>query len=354
MKIFLAPIFFLILHFTLPCRAQSPEPYDVDVFHAQTVYSLRTLNHYLQFGEDNETHAITYINWCPDNGGLLYGREPYRCDEEGDTWITLMERLIGFSKKYYRAMFMVMNPSTFKRLLTDQTYILSITNFDTVWFGVRLLNGTNNDASDESDGKFITWPPLLITHKVAMMFNERPLEPGQANPGYSHALLARLKGLQPLPNVNYIGLEATYLAATAPKTALEIFTPEDRLIIYRLDGQPMPDCRRLRNIVEQLKARVKTVQLYIDRKIVDRMASYIPNLDWTQIPTQMYRDKYVNPLAFYDHLAEGDAFPLTHMRVWFSGGEHYLTERNTAREDRTLHVPLKWLLMQLNARYAIL
>lgn len=263
-----------------------------------------------------------------------------------------MDRLVDKQDDYYRALFMIMNPKTAEELLTneDSREILFMNNYDAAEFGVRLIHGPNPDDSEESNGTFITYPPLGYKHKVAVMFNEQPLAKDQANPGYALAQLQALVQLD-LKNVNYMALEATYLSVTAPSIVLKVLQPSHRVIVYHLDGQPMPDLRMLRNIVQQIKARVRTTQLYLDRKIVDRLLSYVPNLDWTQIPSQTYRNQYLNPMAFYDHLAEGESFPYTHLTVWTKSSGHDLSDRNVNEEKKSLQVPMLLALIQLHKRY---
>lgn len=355
--IFAVKMYFLLYQLfpflLLPLSILTQEATDVKIFHSTPITSKATLDDFLQFGKENETHAIAYITYCPLIDGMMYGKSPHFCDYNGKTWRFIIERLAPRTDDYYKAVFMIMDVDTATEMITgeESSQLLQWNNFESVWFGIPLVYGPNADSSyRESDGRFLTFPPLGGNQKIAQMFIETKLNPLQTNNGYSREQLEKLKKIY-LPGVSYIAFDATYLDSTPPALLLELLIAGDRVIIYQIQDQRMPDYGRLRNIVVQIKAKVRTLQLYLDRKIVDRLLSYVPTLDWTQIATQRYREKYLNPLAFYDHLAQGDAFPFTHMHVWTSGQVHYLSERSTTREDRTIQVPLNWLLIQLNPRY---
>lgn len=112
---------------------------------------------------------------------------------------------------------------------------------------------------------------------------------------------------------HFVALDAMYLSGTS-YDRLTKYLKNVRVIVYQLEGQQVPDLGVLHDKYAHLTsiARDGRVDVMLKRHLVDRMNSYLPNVDWAQRPAA-WQGTFTNPANFYEYMAEGPT--LVHMQV---------------------------------------
>lgn len=346
-------IHYLLLFISLytPINGNSTRIKNVFVFHNEPLTTKHALDTFFQYPKPEVTHAYTNIHWCGQIMEFAGGSVGNPCPPDAPQWTAIMDRLVDYNKRYYRAVLMIFDLQACTKLAGDpsEVEVLMQNNYASGWFGMRVVPGPKSTINPDNNMRCLQRPPIGLNHILVAMFDEFPITENEQNRGYTEdqlkAMNAAYKG-----DVDFVALDAMYLSATDFNLIRTFFVNVEEIIVYQLEGQELPDLGVLRKIVYQLKGHFQRVELMFDRRDVDKMISYLPSMDWTQFATDKYRDAYLNPLSFYDHLSQGESAPYTKLFVWKVDNKFFLNSRLESASTKPLHVPLNRLLMQLHDR----
>lgn len=105
------------------------------------------------------------------------------------------------------------------------------------------------------------------------------------NDSYTEKQLANMKTAKENTDAQYVALDAFY-ASNTDINLLKKHLNGFPIMIYQIQGQKPPNILKLRKVYDMLAHTSKNkVFLMLPRKLANRLVSYVPNIDLTQIPS---------------------------------------------------------------------
>lgn len=341
--------FFLLL-FLVFCsksvRLQKIVPY-VRIFEPRPITSKLTMDYYFQQSDVNVTHTWSRVFYCDNSNAITVNTLANKCMANSVHLDHLLQRLHPTTTKgITKAVFLqfeweaCQKNQLMKKALQQNPY-------NSLFVGMRIVKGPKSEIPPPTENELQCIQKTVVhpSHVTVLMFDEHPLAAGEASIGYTEEQLKALVNTIADSEVYYVALDALFLSRT-PRKVLETNMRSVRVIIYQLEGQALPELGLLRyqHAVLFHVAKSNDVQLMLSRSTIDRMRSYLPNVDWTQRPAK-WQDSFVNPSNFYDYLAE--EIPMISMFVRTRGKQHFLNDKDASP---VLSVPMDRALQVLSPR----
>lgn len=272
----------------------------VKVFDSRGISNLVTAEIYLQISNENFTHSWTRVWYCNNPDSLTVGLLANKCALSAPKFDHIVQRLSIANK----AIFFQFDLEACKSI-DSVIKIIRENAYKSLWLGMRMIPGPYSQQNSITDKRCISSNVINGQQVSIIMFDEDHLPPGRPNEGYSDDQLRELRRVMENSAASYIALDALYLSKTSKKLMQE-HLKDVGVIIYQLERQDLPDLALLRNKYAILSTIVKNgmIELMLDRHVIDRMLSFIPKVDWTQIPSK-WQDSIPNPEVFYEHLYNG-------------------------------------------------
>lgn len=288
------------------------------------------------------THAFTNIRWCPTVESLVLTSEDNPCSERSYHWTWLMGSLSQPSQWYLKVVLMIFSNQDCKKLLSTPNFykVLARNNYNTAWLGFRTVLGPN---ADDPGSDFCPYFDKVTEKQVlVVMFNERPLERDQKNPGYSEEQLCNLFKDRDGKKATYVALDALYLSATSFQVMRKCIKGTVRVFIYQMDGQKLPNPHDLYQRFQVLRDMVRYEEMqtsFLPPKFDNQYKSNLPRNNWQHASNT--QGMIQNQIVFNTFLA---GYPLTLMNVWTIGKRHLLNDKT----DHLLQIPLQRALPYLS------
>lgn len=306
-------------------------PPRVSVFEPRPLTHKWTLDIFFQMPGKDISHAWTRVFYCQNVNAITINTLANKCSPRSLHLDQLMQRLYPTFRGVTKAVFLQVERQTCQKIELLRESLASAPQYSGAFIGMRLLKGPNSNiaAATAEELQCITKPVAISSHVIVLMFDEHPLKPNQANTGYTAEQLGTILDIISDTDVYYVALDALFLSET-PRTLLETYMKSLNIIIYQLEGQRLPELGLLRYQFAVLSHVAKDnngVQVLLPRLKVDRMHSYLPNVDWSQ-RVAPWQDLFVNPVIFHEYLANG--IPLIHMQVRTRNNQHVLNDKDSS------------------------
>lgn len=317
-------------------------------FHATPITSYWTSNLFFQSSQITVTHAWTRVWYCYGIvKTLAVNTAANKCARDSPTLNMVLSRLSSLQRTgWMKTVFLQFDLEACQNidLVLDQ---LQFNNYASAWLGMRLVKGPKSKIATATSKRCISYEVVQTAQVSILMFDEHPLAAaGETNPGYTEAQLRALRAFFDNSVAHFVALDAMYLSATRPEHLTQ-HLKDVRIIVYQLEGQQLPNLALLRHRYTHLVgiARDKRVDVMLPKKVVQRMHSYLPIVDWIQRPAY-WQNSIPNPPTFYEYMAEPGR-PLVHLRVFTRDDHNYVNEKaNTPMLSVTLERALQYTSAQ--------